>query len=144
MKTIFAKKSDIQKKWHVIDADGKVVGRLATKVASILRGKNKPVYTPNVDTGDYVIVLNAAKVRFTGRKLEQKEYFHHTGYQGGIKRKTAKELMDKTPERVIKSAVKGMLPHNVLGREQLKKLKVYRGTDHPHNAQSPEILDFNN
>ena len=117
---------------------------LATKVASILRGKNKPVYTPNTDTGDYVIVLNAAKVRFTGRKLEQKEYFHHTGYQGGIKRKVAKELMDKTPERIIKSAVKGMLPHNVLGREQLKKLKVYRGTEHPHNAQNPEILDLNN
>ena len=142
MKTISAKKSDIQRKWHVVDADGKVVGRLAAKVAAILRGKNKPVFTPHVDTGDHVIILNAGKVRFTGRKLEQKEYFHHTGYPGGIKMKTAKEIMQATPERIIISAIKGMLPKNTLGRQQLKKLKVYRGNEHPHTAQNPEMLDL--
>jgi large subunit ribosomal protein L13 len=140
MKTAFARKSDIEKKWHVVDADGLVVGRLAARIATILRGKNKPVYTPHVDTGDYVIVLNAEKVRFTGKKLENKEYFRHTGYPGGIRSRTAKEIMKETPEKIIMSAVRGMLPKNTLGRQQMKKLKVYRGTQHPHGPQNPETL----
>jgi large subunit ribosomal protein L13 len=140
MKTAFAKKTAIEKKWHVVDADGLVVGRLATQVATILRGKNKPVYTPHVDTGDYVIVLNAGKVRFTGKKLDNKEYFRHTGYPGGIRSRTARQIMKETPEKIIISAVRGMLPKNTLGRQQMKKLKVYRGTEHPHGPQSPEAL----
>jgi large subunit ribosomal protein L13 len=142
MKTRFLKNSEVTKKWHLVDADGMVVGRLASRVASILRGKTKPVYTPNVDTGDYVIVINAAKVRFTGNKLEKKEYFHHSGYPGGIKKKTAKDIMKESPEKIIFSAVKGMLPKNTLGRNQLKKLKVYRSTEHPHKPQNPEILSL--
>jgi large subunit ribosomal protein L13 len=142
MKTAFAKKGDIEKKWHVVDANGLVVGRLAARVATILRGKNKPVYTPHVDTGDYVIVLNADKVRFTGKKLDNKQYFRHTGYPGGIRSRTAREIMKDTPERIIMSAVRGMLPKNTLGRQQIKKLKVYRGTEHPHGPQNPETLDL--
>lgn len=142
MKTSFAKRPDIERRWHVVDADGLVVGRLATQVASILRGKNKPVFTPHIDTGDFVIVLNAEKVRFTGRKLDNKEYFRHTGYPGGIRKKTAREIMKETPEKIIISAVRGMLPKNTLGRQQMKKLKVYRGAEHPHDAQNPEILDL--
>lgn len=142
MKTSFAKKGDIEKKWHVVDANGLVVGRLAARVATILRGKNKPVYTPHVDTGDYVIVLNADKVRFTGKKLDNKQYFRHTGYPGGIRSRTAREIMKDTPERIIMSAVRGMLPKNTLGRQQIKKLKVYRGTEHPHGPQNPETLDL--
>jgi large subunit ribosomal protein L13 len=132
MKTIFAKKTDVSQKWHVIDADGLVVGRLASQVAKILRGKNKPVFTPHVDTGDFVIIVNAEKIHFTGNKLENKAYYHHTGYPGGIKKETAKEVMEKTPERIIQAAVRGMLPKNKLGRRQLSKLKVYSGPDHPH------------
>ena len=142
MKTIFAKKTDIEKKWHLIDADGLVLGRLATRVAMILRGKNKPVYTPHTDTGDFVIIVNADKVRLTGNKLENKAYYHHTGYPGGIKKEMAKDLMKKSPERIIMSAVRGMIPKNTLGREQLSKLKVYRGTDHPHQGQNPEVLNI--
>lgn len=142
MKTSFAKKSDIKRKWHVIDADGQVVGRLATAIATILRGKDKAFYTPHVDSGDHVIVLNADKVRFTGRKLQKKEYIHHTGYQGGIKRKTAQHLLNTNPEKIIKTAVRGMLPNTVLGRQQLGKLRVYRGSKHPHGAQNPEIRDL--
>ena len=114
MKTIFAKKTDIEKKWHLIDADGLVLGRLATRVAMILRGKNKPVYTPHTDTGDFVIIVNADKVRLTGNKLENKAYYHHTGYPGGIKKEMAKDLMKKSPERIIMSAVRGMIPKNTL------------------------------
>ena len=142
MKTIFAKKSDIEKKWHLIDAEGLVLGRLATRVAIILRGKNKPIYTPHTDTGDFVVIVNADKVRLTGNKLENKAYYHHTGYPGGIKKELAKDIMKKAPERIIMSAVRGMLPKNTLGRQQLSKLKVYSGTDHPHQGQNPEVLNI--
>ena len=141
MKTTFAKDTDVERKWHLIDADGLVVGRLATKVADILRGKNKAIYTPNTDTGDFVVIVNAKKVRFTGNKLEQKKYYHHTGYPGGIRMTTAKELMDETPEKVIVSAVRGMMPKNKLAKQQLSKLKVYSGPEHPHQAQNPETLN---
>jgi large subunit ribosomal protein L13 len=141
MKTIFTKDTDVERKWHVIDADGLVVGRLATKVADILRGKNKVIYTPNTDTGDFVVIVNAKKVRFTGNKLEQKKYYHHTGFPGGIKMKTARELMEETPEKVIESAVRGMMPKNKLAKQQLSKLKVYSGPEHPHQAQNPETLN---
>jgi large subunit ribosomal protein L13 len=140
MKTHFARNKDIKKKWHLVDADGQVLGRLASRVAPILKGKTKPVYTPHVDTGDYVIIINAEKVRLTGKKLQNKTYFHHSGYPGGIKKKTALELMEKSPEKIIVSAVRGMLPKNSLGRMQLKKLKVYRGSEHPHKPQSPKLL----
>ncbi|HDH05970.1 MAG TPA: 50S ribosomal protein L13 [Nitrospirae bacterium] len=143
MKTLFAKNTDVLRKWHVIDADGMVVGRLASQVAKILRGKNKPIFTPHVDTGDFVIIVNAGKVRFTGNKLEQKAYYHHSGYPGGIKKEMAKDIMKKTPERIIFSAVRGMLPKNILGRQQLSKLKVYGGLEHPHKAQGPEPLNIN-
>lgn len=142
MKTTSAKNTDIVRKWHVVDADGMVVGRLATRIAMILRGKNKPIFTPHVDTGDFVIIVNADKVRFTGNKLEQKIYYRHTGYIGGIKQKTAGDIMKTTPERILMSAVRGMLPKNRLGRQQLKKLKVYRGAEHPHKAQNPEELNL--
>ncbi len=140
MKTYFAKKTDVERKWYLIDADGKVVGRLASQVAVILRGKNKTIYTPHVDTGDFVIVINADKVRFTGNKLHQKEYIHHSGYPGGIKKKTANDLMKNAPEKIIFSAVDGMLAKNKLRSLQLKRLKVYRGPEHPHKAQNPEML----
>lgn len=140
MKTQFAKKGEFDRKWYVIDAEGKVLGRLASKVASYLRGKTKPVFTPNVDTGDFVIVVNAEKIRFTGRKLDEKIYYHHTGYPGGLKAKTAKERLNKNPEKLIMDAVKGMLPKNRLGRAMLRKLKVYKGSEHPHSAQKPETL----
>ena len=143
MKTISAKNTDVERKWHVIDADGLVVGRMASQVAKILRGKNKPIFTPHVDTGDYVVIVNAEKVRFTGNKLEKKAYYRHTGYPGGLKTTMAKDLMKTSPERVIYFAVRGMLPKNTLGRQQFKKLKVYRGSEHPHNAQNPEKLDLN-
>jgi len=142
MKTILAKNTTVEKKWHVVDAEGMVLGRLASRVASILRGKNKPIYTPHVDTGDFVIVVNADKVRLTGNKLMTKIYMHHSGYPGGIKKKTAKDLMKNKPEQVIVSAVKGMLPKNTLGRQQLKKLKVYSGPEHPHKSQNPEKLNL--
>ena len=140
MKTQFAKKGDIDRKWYVVDAKDAVLGRLAVKIATCLRGKNKPVFTPNVDTGDFVIVINADKVRLTGKKLTDKVYYHHSGYIGGIKSKTAKEMMEETPERILEKAVWGMLPKNRLGRTMIRKLKVYKGTEHPHKAQSPEIL----
>lgn len=140
MKTQFAKKGELDRKWYVIDAEGKVLGRLASKVASYLRGKTKPVFTPNVDTGDFVIVVNAEKIRLTGRKLDEKIYYHHTGYPGGLKAETAKERLNKNPEKLIMDAVKGMLPKNRLGRAMLRKLKVYKGSEHPHSAQKPETL----
>jgi len=140
MKTQFAKKGDVERKWYVVDARDAVLGRLATKIAVQLRGKNKPVFTPNVDTGDFIIVVNADKVRLTGNKMTDKVYYHHTGYIGGIKAETAKEMFEKHPERIIEKAVWGMLPKNTLGRQMLKKLKVYRGAEHPHKAQAPEIL----
>jgi large subunit ribosomal protein L13 len=140
MKTQFISNKDVKRKWHLIDAEGMILGRLASRVAPILKGKTKPIYTPNADTGDYVIIINADKIRLTGNKLQNKVYYHHSGYPGGIKSKTAKELMSKSPEKVIISAVRGMLPKNSLGRMQLKKLKVYRGTEHPHKPQNPEPL----
>ena len=140
MKTLFAKKHEIVHKWYVVDAKDAVLGRLATKIATYIRGKNKPIFTPNVDTGDFIIVVNAEKVKLTGNKLTDKVYYHHTGYVGGIKGKTAKELLDKKPEKIIEKAVWGMLPKNRLGRAMIKKLKVYSGPDHPHQAQTPEVL----
>jgi large subunit ribosomal protein L13 len=140
MKTQFAKKGDVERKWYVVDARDAVLGRLAVKIAVYLRGKYKPVFTPNVDTGDFIIVVNADKVRLTGKKMTDKVYYHHSGYVGGIKAETAKEMFDKHPERIIEKAVWGMLPKNTLGRQMLKKLKVYKGAEHPHKAQAPEML----
>jgi len=143
MKTEFAKKDSIERKWYVVDATDQVLGRLATRIATYLRGKHKAQFTPNVDTGDFVIVVNAEKVKLTGNKLEQKVYYRHSGYPGGLKAETARERLEKKPEMLITSAVKGMLPKNKLGRALLKKLKVYSGPDHPHSAQKPETISFN-
>ncbi len=140
MKTQFAKKGETERKWYVVDADGKVLGRLATQVASRLRGKHKPVFTPHVDTGDFVVVINADKVKFTGKKLDQKIYYRHSNYPGGLKSETLKERLEAKPEEVVRDAVWGMLPKNRLGRTLIKKLKVYRGAEHPHEAQKPEPL----
>ena len=143
MNTYFAKKEEfVDKKWYIVDAEGKVLGRLVTEIANILRGKNKPVYTPHVDTGDFVVVINAEKVKLTGKKLIQKVYYRHSGYIGGLKSITAKELLEKKPEEVIQHAVKGMLPKNRLGRAMFKKLKVYKGAEHPHEAQQPIPLSL--
>ncbi|HOB09169.1 MAG: 50S ribosomal protein L13 [Limnochordia bacterium] len=143
VKTYMAAKESVERKWYVIDADGKTLGRLATQIASILRGKHKPIYTPHVDTGDYVIVVNAEKIHLTGKKLQDKKYYRHSGYPGGLKVRTAAELLSSgRPERVLKLAVWGMLPHNRLGRKMFKKLKVYAGDEHPHSAQKPEKLDI--
>ena len=142
MKTFSAKPAEVEKKWVLIDAENLVVGRLATLVAMRLRGKHKPTYTPHVDMGDNVIVINADKVVLTGRKLDQKKYFWHTGYPGGIKERTARKVMEgRFPERVVEKAVERMLPRGPLGRRQLKNLKVYAGPAHPHEAQQPEPLD---
>ncbi|MBI4699267.1 MAG: 50S ribosomal protein L13 [Nitrospirae bacterium] len=140
MKTYFAKEKDVTRKWHVVDAEGMVVGRLATRVATILKGKDKPIYTPNADTGDFVVIINAEKVHFTGNKLKDKEYIHHSGYPGGLKKITAKDLLKTAPEKIITFAVAGMLSKNKQGKLQLKRLKVYSGADHPHKAQGPEVL----
>jgi large subunit ribosomal protein L13 len=137
-----AKASEVERKWYIIDAEDKVLGRLATEVATILRGKNKPVYTPHVDTGDYVIIINAEKVKLTGKKLEQNEHIYHTGHPGGLKRVPYQRLMEKNPEKIIELAVKGMLPKNSLGRSMYRKLKVYSGTEHGHEAQKPEVYEF--
>lgn len=141
-KTYVAKPDDIQRDWYVVDATGLTLGRLATQIASVLRGKNKPQYTPYEDVGDFVIVINAEKVAVTGRKLDQKAYYHHTGYPGGIKSITLRKQLQKHPERVIEHAVKGMLPRGPLGRRQFKKLKVYAGAEHPHQAQLPKPLEL--
>jgi len=142
MKTISMRAQDVRRSWLVVDAENKTLGRLATEIARRLRGKHKPEYTPHVDTGDYVIVVNAEKVRVTGNKTEGKTYYRHTGYPGGIKAMSFADLRDKHPERIIEKAVKGMLPHNPLGRAMFRKLKVYAGGDHPHSAQQPETLDL--
>ena len=142
--TFMAKAGSVEKKWYIVDAEGKIVGRLAAEIAKVLRGKNKPEYTPHVDTGDYVIVINAEKAVFTGKKLRKKVYFHHTGYPGGGKFATAGEWMQKYPERVIEHAVKGMLPKNKLGADLFRKLHVYVGDKHPHDAQKPEELKIEN
>jgi len=138
MKTFMAKKGEVERKWYVVDATNKVLGRLASEIAKKLRGKDKPIFTPHVDTGDFVIVVNAEKVRLTGKKWDKKIYYHHTGYMGGLKEVVAKELLRKKPEELIRHAVKGMLPKNRLRRKLLKKLKVYAGPNHPHEAQKPE------
>ena len=143
MKTFMAKAEEVTRKWYVVDATGKPLGRLASEVAKILRGKNKPIFTPHVDTGDHVIVLNCEKVVLTGNKLDQKIYRHHSGWPGGMKETKYRQLMDKSPEKVIELAVKGMLPKNSLGRAMFKKLKVYKGAEHEHQAQMPEILEIN-
>ena len=139
-KTYVAKPNDVQRDWYIVDATGLTLGRLATQVASILRGKTKPQYTPHEDVGDFVVVVNAEKVRVTGRKLDQKIYHRHTGYPGGIRAITLRDQLEKHPERVIEHAVKGMLPRGPLGRRQFKKLKVYAGAEHPHQAQMPKLL----
>ena len=142
MKTFMASPATIDRKWYVVDAEGKTLGRLASEVAKVLRGKNKPIFTPHIDTGDYVIVVNAEKIKVTGKKLDQKVYYRHSGYVGGIKETTLKEMLNKHPERVIEFAVKGMLPKGPLGREMYTKLFVYAGPDHKHEAQKPEALTF--
>jgi large subunit ribosomal protein L13 len=140
MKTYTAKPREIEQAWRLVDADGQILGRLATEIADTLRGKNKPAYTPHVDTGDFVIVVNAEKVRVTGKKLEQKIYYRHSGYPGGLRERTLAEQLARRPEDVIRKAVKGMLPKNKLAAAQLRKLKVYAGPEHPHAAQNPAPL----
>ncbi len=142
VRTFQAREEDVDKKWYVIDADGLILGRLAADVARILRGKHKPIFSPHTDAGDFVIVINAGKVRLTGKRFEQKSYFHYSGYPGGAKVRMFKDLIRSNPRFVVEHAVKGMLPHNRLGRRILKKLKVYPGAEHPHEAQQPEVLKF--
>ena len=142
MKTFVPKTADIERKWYVVDAEGLVLGRLASQVANILRGKNKPIYTPNVDTGDYVIIINADKVILTGKKLDQKIYYHHSGYAGGLKETTYRRLMAEKPELAVRHAVVGMLPKGPLGRQMAKKLKIYAGDQHEQAAQQPEVLNL--
>lgn len=142
MRTFTAKSAEVQRDWFVIDAADKVLGRVATEVARRLRGKHKPVYTPHVDTGDYIIIVNAEKIRVTGNKTKDKMYHHHTGYPGGLKSISFDKLIDKAPERVLQSAVKGMLPKGPLGREMFRKLKVYAGPEHQHTAQQPQPLEI--
>jgi large subunit ribosomal protein L13 len=140
MSTQIAKEQDVNREWFVVDLEDVVLGRAATEIARVLRGKHKPIYTPSVDTGDFVVVLNADKVKLTGNKLADKKYYHHTGYPGGIREINAEKLLAKKPEMVLRSAVKGMLPKNSLGRKMFKKLKVYAGGEHPHAAQQPKEL----
>ena len=142
MKTYMANPDKIERKWYVVDATDKTLGRLTSEIAKVLRGKNKPVYTPHIDTGDYVIVVNAEKIAVTGKKLDQKIYYNHSDYVGGMKETTLRETMDKKPEKVIELAVKGMLPKGPLGRSMIKKLHVYAGPEHDHQAQKPEVLTF--
>ncbi len=142
MKTFSAKPETVRRDWYVVDADGKTLGRLATELARRLRGKHKPVYTPHVDTGDYIIVVNAEKIRVTGRKLKDKVYYRHTGYIGNMKAEPLEKLLERAPERALEMAVKGMLPRNPLGRQMFKKLKVVRGAEHPHQAQQPIPLEL--
>jgi large subunit ribosomal protein L13 len=143
MKTYSARPSDVERKWYIIDAEDVVLGRMAAEIADVLRGKHKTMFTPHIDTGDNVIVINAAKVRLTGNKRVQKRYYWHTGYPGGIKERSAEQILSgKYPERVVQKAVERMMPRGPLGRAQLKKLKVYAGAEHPHDAQQPEVLDI--
>ena len=142
MKTFMASPATIDRKWYVVDATDMTLGRLASDVAKVLRGKNKPIFTPHIDTGDYVIVVNAAKVKVTGKKLDQKVYYHHSDYVGGMKEATLREMLDKKPEKVVELAVKGMLPKGPLGRQMYTKLHVYAGPEHEQAAQKPEVLTF--
>lgn len=141
-KTKSQKKETVERKWLIVDAEGETVGRICSRIASVLRGKHKPSYTPHIDCGDYVIVINADKIRFTGQKESQKIYLHHTGYPGGQRSKTAKQLFAERPERIVENAVRGMLPKNRLGRAMFKKLFVYTGAEHPHEAQQPEAFNY--
>ncbi|HZK42941.1 MAG TPA: 50S ribosomal protein L13 [Syntrophomonadaceae bacterium] len=142
MKTFMAKPLEVERKWYLIDAEGQTLGRLASEVATILRGKHKPIYTPHVDTGDFVIIINAEKIVLTGKKLDQKKYRSHSGYPGGLKETTYRSLMDKRPEKAVEAAIKGMLPKNSLGSKIFTKLKVYKGSEHPHQAQQPEVREL--
>jgi len=142
MRTYNAKPGEIAREWYLVDADGQTLGRLATRIADMLRGKNKPAYTPHVDTGDFVVVVNAEKIHVTGNKLDQKEYIRHSGYPGGIRRRTLREPLERRPEEVLRRAVKGMLPKNRLARKQINKLKIYAGPEHPHEAQAPKPLNL--
>jgi len=142
VKTYTARAEDIEREWFLVNAEGKTLGRLAAEIAKVLRGKHKPIYSPHLDCGDYVIVVNADKVRVTGRKLDQKMYYRHSGYPGGIKGISLRNQLQKHPDRVLQAAVRGMLPKNPLGRKMLKKLKVYAGDSHPHQAQQPKVLEL--
>ena len=142
MRTFTGKTAEIERDWYVIDAEGQTLGRLASRIAPILKGKHKPIYTPHLDCGDFVVIVNAEKVHVTGRKLDQKIYHHHSGYPGGLKSISLRDQLDKHPERVLHAAVKGMLPKNKLGRRMIKKLKVYAGDSHPHQAQQPKSLEL--
>lgn len=142
MRSYMAKPNEVERKWYVIDADGKTLGRLATEVATLLRGKHKPIYTPHVDTGDHIVIINCSKVVLTGKKLDQKMHRHHTGYMGGLREVSYREFMKKTPEQAVYLAVKGMLPKNILGRQMIKKLRVYAGAEHNQQAQMPEVYEF--
>ena len=142
MKTFMASTANVDRKWYVVDATDQTLGRLASEVAKVLRGKNKPIFTPHIDTGDYVIVINAEKIKVSGKKLDHKVYYHHSDYVGGMKETTLKEMLNKKPEKVIELAVKGMLPKGPLGRQMFTKLHVYAGPDHKHEAQKPEVLTF--
>ena len=140
MKTYNAKPGEIERLWYVVDADGQTLGRLATQIADMLRGKGKPQYTPHVDTGDFIVVVNAEKISVTGNKLDQKRYYRHSGYPGGLRSRTLREQLDRRPEEVLRTAVKGMLPKNRLARQQINKLKIYAGPEHPHSPQNPQPL----
>jgi len=142
MKTYTAKKGEIAREWYLVDADGQTLGRLATQIADMLRGKGKPQYTPHVDTGDFVVVVNAEKIHVTGNKLDQKRYYRHSGYPGGLRSRTLREQLDRRPTEVLRTAVKGMLPKNRLARQQITKLKIYVGPEHPHEAQAPKPLNL--
>ena len=142
MKTFMANPDKLEKKWYVVDAEGQTLGRMCSEIAKVLRGKNKPEYTPFVDTGDYVIVVNADKIKVSGKKMDQKIYYRHSDYVGGMKSATLKEMLERRPEKVVELAVKGMLPKGPLGRQMLRKLHVYTGAEHPHTAQQPEALTF--
>ena len=142
LKTFNVKKEEIKRKWFLINAEGKILGRLSTEIAKILRGKNKPIFTPHVDCGDYVIVINVDKIKVTGDKMNKKKYYRHSGYIGNLKVKNLKDMMEKSPELVLRKSVKGMIPHNILGRKVIKKLKIYAGENHPHGAQNPEKIEI--
>ena len=142
MKTFVAKEHEVDKKWYLVDAENRILGRLASRIATRLRGKHKPIFTPHADTGDFIVIINAEKITLTGAKWDKKMYYRHTGYIGGLKEISAGKLLEKKPEEIIRLAVKRMLPKNSLGRRQLKKLKIYAGSDHPHEAQQPEKLEI--
>lgn len=141
MKTYIAKPDEVEKKWLVVDAEDKILGRLASQVATILKGKHKPIYSPHMDVGDHVIVINAEKIRVTGKKASTKKYYRHSGYPGGLRSDSYEQLMARTPEKILHKAIWGMMPHNKLGRKMFKKLKIYAGSEHPHAAQNPETLE---